>query len=85
MDSWEDMRSAARMRLEKLNSIPAEKNSRHLEYQKGMEEFYISFFDNQILFQEAFERAQEGKKGEAVEIMKQTDPEQSIQKYADAH
>ncbi len=84
MESWEDMRSAARIRLEKLNSIPADENSRYLEYQKGMEEFYISFFDNQILFQETFERAQESKNDEAVEIMKQTDPELSIQKYADA-
>ena len=55
-----------------------------MEYQKGMEEFYISFFDNQILFQETFERAQESKNDEAVEIMNQTDPELSIQKYADA-
>jgi hypothetical protein len=84
MESWEDMRSAARIRLEKLNSIPADENSRYLEYQKGMEEFYISFFDNQILFQETFERAQESKNDEAVEIMKQTYPELSIQKYADA-
>jgi hypothetical protein len=84
LESWEDMRSAAGRRLERLNSIPEDENSRYLEYQKGMEEFYISFFDNQILFQQAFQLARELKIDEAVEIMKQTDPEQSIQKYADA-
>ena len=49
-----------------------------------MEEFYISFFTNQLLFQDAFEMTTNGELEKAKEIMLNANPEEAIQKYTDA-
>jgi len=53
LESWEDMKAKSEKRLKLLNGIPRVKNNTFLQYQKAMEEFYISFFDNHLLFQDA--------------------------------
>ena len=55
-----------------------------LEYQMQMEEFYLSFFENQILFQNAFDLAAEGEIDGSIEILMNADPENTIQKYVQA-
>jgi len=47
------MKAKSEKRLKLLNGIPRVKNNTFLQYQKAMEEFYISFFDNHLLFQDA--------------------------------
>jgi hypothetical protein len=84
LESWEDMKAKSEKRLELLNGISLVKNNTYLQYQKAMEEFYISFFDNQLLFQDAYEMTRNGEIGKAKEIMSKANPDESIQKYTDA-
>jgi hypothetical protein len=49
-----------------------------------MEEFCIYFFENQILFQEAFELTQNMEFEKARQIISNANPDETIQKYTDA-
>ena len=84
LESWEEMKAKSENRLELLNGISLVKNNTYLQYQKAMEEFYISFFENQLLFQNAYELTINGELEKAKAIMSKTNPDESIQKYADA-
>ena len=84
MESWNEMKEKAVKRLELLNSVSEMKNDDYLQYQKSMEEFYISFFENQELFVEAFQLLKAGNFEKAREILLKSNPDESIQKYADA-
>lgn len=84
LESWEDMKTKAVKRLELLDGISAVQENSYLEYQKEMEEFYISFFENQILFQDAFELTRNKEIEKAKEIIVKANPDEVIQKYTDA-
>ncbi|NND07032.1 MAG: hypothetical protein HKN87_11690 [Saprospiraceae bacterium] len=84
MESWEEMKMKAEERLRILKDISIEKENSYLEYQKSMEEFYISFFANQVLFQEAFTALKEGHLEKAQRVITNLNPDESIQKYTDA-
>jgi hypothetical protein len=84
LESWEEMREKTLQRLEQIRALPGIDDNNLLKYQQQMEEFYGSFFENQILFQKAFDLAEEGEMDEAVEIIKHADPENAIRKYVQA-
>lgn len=84
LESWADMKTKAENRIELLNEIPLVKENTYLQYQKAMESFYISFFENQILFQDAFELLGNGRIDEAKKLLSKANPDEAIQKYTDA-
>jgi hypothetical protein len=84
MESWSEMKEKAIKRLELLISVSGVANEEYLRYQKTMEEFYISFFENQEKFVQAFQFLKEEKPEKAVKILETANPDESIQKYADA-
>jgi hypothetical protein len=84
LESWEKMKEKTLQRLEQLSALPGIDENKLLKYQKQMEEFYLSFFENQILFQHAYDLAAAGKIEEPVEILKKADPVNTIQKYVNA-
>jgi hypothetical protein len=85
LESWEIMAEKSKKRLAMLNEIPSSSENKYLQYQKGMEEFYISFFENQILFGDAFNLAGINKTEEAKKLLSEANPDETIQKYVDAH
>jgi len=85
LESWEVMAERSKQRLAMLNEMPVVSQNEYLEYQKAMEEFYISFFENQILFRDAFQLAGNNETDKAKELLSQTNPAETIQRYADAH
>jgi hypothetical protein len=84
MESWAEMKNKAEKRLEILEQLPLLNENDYLEYQKGMEEFYISFFENQMLFQEAYELTTNMEVEKAKKIIANANPDEAIQKYTDA-
>ncbi len=84
LESWEEMKEKTLQRLEQINALPGIDENRLLAYQKQMEQFYLSFFEDQILLQNAFELTEAGKNDEAIEMLKNADPENTIQKYVEA-
>lgn len=84
LESWAEMKSKSEKRLELLDEISSVQENTYLQYQKEMEEFYISFFENQILFQDAFEFARNKEMEKAKEIILKANPDEAIQKYTDA-
>ena len=84
LDSWDQMKEKTLERLEMIDAIPAFKGHDILIYQQQMEAFYLSFFENQILFQKAFEHVLAGEIEEGMELMQGTDPETSIEQYVRA-
>jgi hypothetical protein len=84
MESWAAMKDKAEERLEILQQAPLSNKNDYLEYQKGMEEFYISFFENQMLFQDAFQATRNMEFEKARQIIADADPDEAIQKYTDA-
>ncbi|MFC2081451.1 hypothetical protein ACFLR8_04495, partial [Bacteroidota bacterium] len=84
LESWEEMSFQTKIRLEVLNGIPMVEKNSYLRYQKAMEEFYLSFFENQQLFVKAFELARKEKWDPAIEIIQKSNPDEAIQKYVDA-
>lgn len=85
LEPWEVMAEKTRQRLAILNEIPGLRDNDYLQYQKAMEEFYISFFDNQIMFREAYDLARNHQIDEARALLSGTNPREAIQRYADAH
>jgi len=81
---WEVMAEKAKKRLAMLDEIPLIEENKNLQYQKAIEEFYISFFENQERFVETYQLAGEEKMDEAIEVIKKTNPDETIQRYADA-
>ncbi len=84
LESWEKMKEEADKRLKILDEISSVNANTYLQYQKAMEEFYISFFDNQNLFQEAFELARNSEIEKARGVLVKATPDETIQKYVDA-
>ena len=84
MESWEEMKTKAEKRLNLLDEIPSVNKNSYLKYQKAMEKFYISFFEKQMLFQDAFSSLKDGDTAQAKEIIINANPDETIQKYADA-
>jgi hypothetical protein len=84
MESWEAMKIKSEKRLEILKEVALVNENNYLQYQKGMEEFYISFFENQILFQGAYAALKDDHIEKAKEIIVKANPDESIQKYTDA-
>jgi hypothetical protein len=85
LEPWEEMVKKSKQRLAMLNEIPGLSQNEYLQYQKAMEEFYISFFENQILFREAFKLAGNNQTDQAKELLSRAKPVETIQRYADAH
>jgi len=84
LESWEEMIEKTLQRLEQISALPGIDENKLLAYQKQMEKFYLSFFEDQIMFQNAFDLAAAGEIDEPVEILKNADPENTIQKYVQA-
>jgi hypothetical protein len=84
LDTWEQLKDRTLQRLELLRSMPEREKTLMLLYQTQMEAFYLSFFENQIRFQQAFEYAAAGETARGRKVMEQTDPAGSIRKYVDA-
>jgi len=84
LESWEEMREKTRLRLDQIGTLSGIDENKLLTYQKQMEEFYLSFFENQILFQNAFDLAAEGEIDGAIKILSKADSENTIRKYARA-
>ena len=83
-ESWQEMKKKAEKRLQLLQHIPLQSQNTYLQYQQDMEEFYISFFENQLLFQDAYELAKSGEIQKATEVLKKSNPDETIRKYANA-
>jgi len=84
LEPWGEMAKKAKERLAMLDEIPLVAENEYLQYQKAMEEFYFSFFENQEWFVEAYQLAGEEKITEAIEVIQQASPDETIQKYTDA-
>jgi hypothetical protein len=84
LESWVEMKIQAEKRLKRLSEIPSVNENAYLQYQKAMEEFYISFFENQILFEDAYEFARIGDLEKGRQAMAKANPDMAIQKYVDA-
>jgi hypothetical protein len=84
LESWEVMREKTHQRWELINTLPVVEDTDILMYQRQMEEFYLSFFENQILFQKAYDHAEAGEINEGILAMEKTDPERTIRKYIQA-
>jgi hypothetical protein len=84
MESWEQMKEKTLQRLDQMSALPGMDEKMQLKYQKHMEEFYLSFFEDQILFQNAFDLAAGGNMDKAVEFLKNASPVNTIQKYVRA-
>jgi len=84
LEYWFEMAKKTKERLAMLDEIPLVAENEYLQYQKAMEEFYFSFFENQEWFEQAYQLAGENKIAEAIEVIQQANPDETIQKYADA-
>ena len=84
MESWSEMKTKSVDRLKLLEEIEEVNKNTYLQYQKAMEEFYISFFENQLLFQDAFELVRGKEIFKAKDILAKANPNEAIQKYVDA-
>lgn len=84
LESWETMLAKTLERFKLISSHPGATQSRELTYQIGMESFYQSFFENQMIFQKAYELAELDKNAEAIEVLKRAAPEAVIEKYVKA-
>ena len=84
LESWEEMKEKTLQRLEQISALPGIDENKLLAYQKQMEEFYLSFFKDQILFQNAYDLAAKGEIDEAIENIMNADPVNTIQKYVQA-
>jgi len=84
MESWSEMKKKSVDRLKLFEEIEEVNKNTYLQYQRAMEEFYISFFENQILFQDAFELVREKEIVKAKDILAKANPDEAIQKYVDA-
>ncbi|WP_075590839.1 hypothetical protein [Labilibacter marinus] len=82
--SWPELIPEAEARIKMLDAVPLQQQNDYWKYQRGMEQFYISFFKNQSAFTEAYKLAEDGKMIEAAELMKGTHPYETIQKFVDA-
>lgn len=85
LETWEVMAERSKQRLAMLNEMPVLSQNEYLQYQKAMEEFYISFFENQSLFRDAFRLAGNNQTDKAKELLSKANPAETIQRYADAH
>lgn len=84
MESWFEMKTKAEVRLEMLNANTSIHKNKYLQYQKAIEEFYISFFENQQLFDKSLEFFRNKKREMAIETIQKANPDEAIQKYVDA-
>jgi len=70
--------------LEKVNKDALNDHGiNEYRYQKGIENFIISLFNNHNNGHQAFLMLREGKTGEALPLIKKSDPEESIKLYAE--
>lgn len=84
LESWETMLQKTSERLKLISAHPGIKESEELMYQKEMEDFYQSFFENQMIFQKAYELTELDKIVEAIEVLNKAEPETVINKYVKA-
>lgn len=83
--SWDALIPGAEKRIKMLDAVPEAQRNNYWQYQRGMEEFYISFFENHDKFSKAYDFAEEGNVTEAAKLMKGTKPEETVQKFLDAY
>ncbi len=84
LESWAVMEDKTKKRLELLSDIPMFEENTYLKYQKAMEEFYLSFFRSQQLFEQAFDLAMNNEVAKAKEAMQKANPDEAIRKFIDA-
>lgn len=85
-NSSEEVVTKANERLEILQKVNTKKLNfqgvKEYNYQLGMEEFLISFFENHHNIYEAFKLLGEGKPEKALPFVQESNPEKSIKIYA---
>lgn len=84
LEPWDKMIQDAKRRLQDLDAVTEESRNDYWKYQKGMEQFYISFFENQQAFDTAYRWLENGEIGSARDLMAGADPDITIEKYVDA-
>ena len=84
LENWEKMKNGVAKRIKMLEDFTGIQQNEILNYQARMEAFYLSFIDNQVLYQKALAALNQEDLDGAIELYKQTDPEESIRKYVEA-
>jgi hypothetical protein len=84
LESWEVMELKAQERLCLLEASKENSENPLIRYKKGMELFYISFFQNQQLFQKAVKAKANGNVDEAIAFMEATNPDSTLRLYVKA-
>ena len=84
LPSWTEMLADSRRRTAELEGVLVPRGDAYLQYQRGMESFYQSFFENQIRFQRAYEHLGEHRVEEAADLLRASTPEETIRTYVDA-
>jgi len=84
LESWSLMLEKTKDRIKRLDEITNIEDHAYLRYQRAMEEYYISFFENQKLFDEVYRLTNEKEIEKARELIVQAQPEETIKQYIDA-
>jgi hypothetical protein len=84
LDSWTDMKARAIERLNILEQSKEYEGNPFISYQRDMEKFYISFFNNQELFQKSRESLDKGNIEEARALISESDPDTTLMLYVKA-
>jgi len=84
LESWELMTSKTKDRIKRLEDISVIEDYPYLKYQKAMEDFYLSFFANQQIFDKVYKLTNNEEVAEATELIVKANPDESIKKYVDA-
>lgn len=84
LESWADMEHKTYERLRLLETSNEISQNPFIRYQYGMELFYLSFFKNQQLFQEAVKAVTNGNIERAKAAMALTNPDSTLMLYVKA-
>jgi len=81
---WKELIPEAEERLILIDKVAEEHRNNYWKYQRGMEEFYISFFKNQAAFTAAYKLLEKGETDKATKLMQTTNAKETIAKYVAA-
>ncbi|MBN1766604.1 MAG: hypothetical protein JW860_15220 [Sedimentisphaerales bacterium] len=84
LERWADMEAKAQERLRLLETSNESSKNPFIRYQRDMELFYLSFFKNQQLFQEAVKAVNNGNMEHAKAVMAVTNPDSTLMLYVKA-
>lgn len=84
LESWADMEQKTHERLRLLETSNESSKNPFIRYQRDMELFYLSFFKNQQLFQDAVKAVTNGNIKQAKAVMAATNPDSTLILYVKA-